>query len=324
MPSLVGSEMCIRDSINAEYMGIFDHLRGAFFRLSGTTLSVVVRNTLNDITTEVSIPQQDWNIDKLDGEGLSRFKLFVDTHMMYWMDYSTDIRFGVIGSNGERIVCHQVMPDESTFYQLISNFSLPMSTNNYNTQLVQNECSIRITQQFVIAEGNIDYTYWRNVYKSCEKTISGNTIPVLSVRSKQMYSGSVNNINVYPISINGNVDGGRVRIDMYWPCELVGASWNLDNGGSLEGDDSASAIILSGSTLFHSYYINNDCFNIELENIFEKNDEAILLNADGVTAPAIGITATKLGSNNSNVEFTMQYKELFQYLRINGWMVLLV
>jgi len=277
--------------------------------VSGTTLCVGSRNTLNGVTTDSIIEQQNWNVDKLDGSGLSKNILRPSEYKTYWMDYHSRARFGIIGNNGERIICHE-MVNTNPQYPIVSNMSLPMGFSNRNTEAISSSPTIKVTQQVVVVEGNLDYTFWKQTYQSNLKTITtGATIPILSIRSKVLYQGETNDTNVYPETFSCNVSGGRVKLELYWDCELSGATWNLDNGGTVEGDHGATAIIPSGSTLYRTWYLNDNAYDLDMAGIFEINDEGLLLNSDYVTHDAMSFVATYL-SGSPTMEGSILYKEL--------------
>ena len=294
---------------NNRRWGYFDEKFGLFFMVSGTTLCVGSRNTLNGVTTDSIIEQQNWNVDKLDGSGLSKNILRPSEYKTYWMDYHSRARFGIIGNNGERIICHE-MVNTNPQYPIVSNMSLPMGFSNRNTEAISSSPTIKVTQQVVVVEGNLDYTFWKQTYQSNLKTITtGATIPILSIRSKVLYQGETNDTNVYPETFSCNVSGGRVKLELYWDCELSGATWNLDNGGTVEGDHDATAIIPSGSTLYRTWYLNDNAYDLDMAGIFEINDEGLLLNSDYVTHDAMSFVATYL-SGSPTMEGSILYKEL--------------
>lgn len=109
--------------------GAFDATDGFFFSLNGTTLNVVHRKTLEGSTTNVSIPQSNWNKDKLDGTGSSGMTLDVSKSNLYWYDYQHigggRIRWGVY-YQGERLVCHEMYMENTTLHNAISNPNRPI------------------------------------------------------------------------------------------------------------------------------------------------------------------------------------------------------
>jgi hypothetical protein len=63
-------------------------------------------------TIDLKIPQSQWNIDKMDGTGQSKFNLDITKMQMWYMDYSWygagAIRWGFKNQRGEVIYCHRL------------------------------------------------------------------------------------------------------------------------------------------------------------------------------------------------------------------------
>lgn len=88
-------------------MGYFDNNNGLFFQYSNNTMSVVLRNS----TTDTQINQSDWNIDKMDGTGISSIPLDFTKAQLYVIDFEWlsvgRIRFGFY-MFGKINYCHQI------------------------------------------------------------------------------------------------------------------------------------------------------------------------------------------------------------------------
>lgn len=69
-------------------------------------------NVIISKTTNYRIPQSQWNIDKCDGTGASRYNIDLTKMQMFYMDYSWygagAIRFGFKNSRGEVIYAHRM------------------------------------------------------------------------------------------------------------------------------------------------------------------------------------------------------------------------
>jgi len=90
-------------------IGYFDNSNGLFFQYdtSSSTISVVLRNT----TTDTPIPQSSWNIDKMDGTGVSGITLNFTKAQLFVIDFEWlsvgRIRFGFY-IFGRINYCHQI------------------------------------------------------------------------------------------------------------------------------------------------------------------------------------------------------------------------
>jgi hypothetical protein len=79
-----------------------------------------VTNSIACVTTVTKVAQSQWNIDKCDGTGASKFNLDLTKMQMFFMDYSWygagAVRFGFKNNRGEVIYCHR-MPNNNINYR---------------------------------------------------------------------------------------------------------------------------------------------------------------------------------------------------------------
>lgn len=305
---------------NQRQWGLFDDSDGVFFELSGSTVNVVVRSSVSGTKIDTRVKQVDWNLDKLDGTGLSREVLHVNKITPYFIDYqwlgAGRVRFGIVGSKGNRIYCHTVENSGQNLYPYMKRGSLPLSNNNENFQLLGASPSLRITCMAVQTEGAADYTYWRYSQSHPQKSVSGSLIPLISVRSKVEYFGKHNQTNVYPETYTCHVSGSAVRLDFYWPITLQGDTWaqaavGPSDGGTLEIDTAATGSVVDADSWAHfTEFVSPGSHTVQLRDTFEINDEGILTQAHGGESIGYSVVATVIGGGNAVVNGSLTYKEL--------------
>lgn len=71
---------------NRRSWGYFNDNNGVFFDLSGTTMGITQRSNITGTIVDTFIPQTEWNVDKLDGLGLSRLLLNVTKGYQYFIN----------------------------------------------------------------------------------------------------------------------------------------------------------------------------------------------------------------------------------------------
>lgn len=90
------------DAVNAgitSCVGQFDDKNGLFFRLKDGVISIVIRTYTSGAAIDTSVDQSDWNMDKMDGAGISEVTLDPTKAQILFMDYEWlgvgRVRFGV-------------------------------------------------------------------------------------------------------------------------------------------------------------------------------------------------------------------------------------
>lgn len=298
---------------NTRRWGYFDTENGLFFELVDSELRVVIRSSISGTVVDTPVAQAEWNVDRLDGTGLSGVTLNVNKITPYFIDFqwlgAGRVRFGILSSAGDRVVCHQVENSSQNDYVYMRTPHLPVRHENFNRALTGTTSALRVTCIAVKNEGVMDYTYYRFCHVHPQVTVTGNLIPLLSAQSKPTYNGNRNVVNTHPEEYTCDVSGGRVRLDFYWPVALTGATFAVDDGTTLDFDHAASAAAEDAdSWLYLSRHLADGSHTVDLRPFFNNNEEGIIANPDGSVSPFC-IVATKI-SGTPVVNGAFVYKEL--------------
>lgn len=110
-----GQEITVTNTLNGGAAGItkrwgyFDGNNGVFFQLSGTTLSVVIRSNATGTPVDTVVNQSAWNIDPLDGTGISGVTIDTTARNIWYIDFEWlgvgGVRFGMVIGN-VKYYCH--------------------------------------------------------------------------------------------------------------------------------------------------------------------------------------------------------------------------
>lgn len=296
--------------------GLFDANDGVYFDLDEAgVLQVSLRTSVTGSVVKEHFPRTEWNVDKVDGTGLSRFILDLTKVNIYWIDYQWlgggRVRFGVVDSTGARIVCHAIENANSHILPYMSRGSLPLQINIENMALTGGAASIRMTCAVVQTEGEVEnYTYWRYSYAHPTVAVTGNNIPMMAVKAKATWGGKHNSTTALPETYACYVSGGPIKVDLYWDTMVyTGATWAVDNGSTVVADIAATATTLSTQVIMKTFYLDIGVHELDLRPMFEVTDVAINANADESEPLHIALIATKI-SGSPTVEGALNYREL--------------
>jgi hypothetical protein len=300
---------------NTRRIGFFDENDGIYFEMKDTMVYVCLRSST--LGTTQRVPQADWNVDKLDGTGLSGVNITWNKAIVYFIDLqwlgAGKVRLGIIGPDGSRVVIHEFQNSGKNTYPYMKSGSLPVRAENFNTAATGTITQLRLTCLVVKCDGLIDYTYYRNSALHPSKVITGDNMPLISIRAKTLYGGRRNPVNSYPEEYNCYVSGGTVRLDFYWPTTLVGDTWasTIANNTAMEIDTAATAAIPDAdSWLYFSHFADAGAHSFNLRNFFNNNDEGIITNADGTPSYPWIIVASKIDGSPVVNSGSLSWKEL--------------
>lgn len=300
---------------NTRRWGAFDDQDGVFFELENTTMNVVIRSSTTGTIVDTKVSRANWNSDKLDGTGLSGFNMDITNINLYWIDYqwlgAGRVRFGVYAPDGSRLVCHIFENAGAFALPYMRTGTLPIRTENINTQATGSTSQLRETCQAMYTEGTYeDYTFWRSADVNATAVATSTTTPVVAIRSVSTPPGlnHHNSIIAYPETLNIYTDQ-PVSIDLVQGITATGGTWNVTSGDtSIEA--STDTTMSDIGTPFKTWFFGAGAHSICLDSFFELNDEGIHLNADG-TKEVWAFTAKRLGGTNANVVLNLGYKELW-------------
>lgn len=241
-------------------VGYFNTQNGVFFQANGTVLSMVLRSsslptpgTPSDIRT---IPQANWNGDKLDGTGPSGITLDPSKTQIFWCDFEWlgvgSVRTGFV-IDGQYIVCHTFNNANEIGSVYMTTAILPVryeitNLSNATTASMKQICSN------VVSEGGYEQYSPSHLARRTTKLANIQLAfkPIVSIRMAPTALGSVilpGRMQVVPIVSQ------TYEVALFFNPTLTGASWAaVDTDANVEMDTSATA--MTGGTLVQTDYLD--------------------------------------------------------------------
>lgn len=231
---------------------------------SGTAggLNVVVRNNEGGTSVDTVYPQDQWNLDKLDGTGLSGVTIDTTKDQIFVIDLqwlgTGRIRFGFDFGRGP-VFCHVVYNANLITGPYMQTATLPVRYEISNvgpaataSQLMQ-ICVAVITEDSGTRSPDLQFAASTG---GGSKSINTAT-PILSIRPKLTFGGNTNHLWNIIRKMNG-VSDKRVHWKMVYNGTLTGANFvDVDTARSgMQYDVSASAI--SGGVTVEEGYVGAD------------------------------------------------------------------
>ena len=241
-------------------VGYFNTQNGVFFEANGTTLSMVLRSnslptpgTPSDVR---SIPQSQWNGDKLNGSGPSGLTLDPTKTQIFWCDFEWlgvgSVRTGFV-INGQYIVCHTFNNANEVGSVYMTTAILPVryeitNLSNLATASMKQICSN------VVSEGGYEQYSPSHLARRTTKLTNIQTTfkPIVSIRLAPTALGAVvipGRMQVVPIASQ------TYEVGLFFNPTLTGASWAaVDTDPNVQMDVSATA--MTGGTLVQTDYMD--------------------------------------------------------------------
>jgi len=274
----------------AQRIGYFDNNNGLFFEQDGSNLKVVSRTYTSGAVVNNAVNQSDWNIDKMDGTGMSGLTLDMSKSHIFSIDFQWlgvgRVRFG-FNIDGKNYYVHEFVHANVDSAVYMSTPTLPVRYEIENTGVAESSTSMDAICASVVSEGGYAFN---GIRRGIDRGISAASVsttllPILSIRLSSSYIRST--LSNFSLDVF-NAGNGVFRYGLYLNPTVTGgtaATWNVVPNSYAEYDIARTGTV-SGGVLIHSGYaqgnarlaINEDIDSamIVAANIAGVSDELVL------------------------------------------------
>jgi hypothetical protein len=231
-------------------VGYFGADNGMYFEINGTTPYFVERSLSTGTQTEVA--QANWNIDKLDGTGVSGITLDITKAQILWMDIEWlglgTVRMGFV-IDGQFIHAHSFHHANLIESTYITTASLPLRYEIANTGITTSSSTLKQVCSSVISEGGYELNGLQQAVNTPITTPvdlpspAGTYYPVLSIRLKSSPDRLDAIVILTALSIMGIGNGPEYNWQVRASATTTGGTWTS------AGVDSAVEYKIDGGTV---------------------------------------------------------------------------
>jgi len=231
-------------------VGYFGADNGMYFEVDETTAYFAERSLSTG--TQTRVPQTEWNIDKLDGTGVSGYTLDISKAQILYMDIEWlglgTVRVGFV-INGQFIHCHSFHHANIIESTYITTASLPLRYEIANTGITTSASTLKQVCSTVISEGGYEL---RGLQQAVNTPITspvdlpspaGTYYPVISIRLKSSPDRLDAIVILTALSIMGIGNGPEYNWQIRASATTSGGTWVS------AGVDSAVEYKIAGGTV---------------------------------------------------------------------------
>ena len=222
-------------------IGYFGADNGMYFEVDGTDAFFVERSLSTG--TETRVAQADWNIDPLDGTGVSGITLNTSNAQILWMDIEWlglgTVRIGFV-IDGKFVHCHSFHHANLIQSTYITTASLPLRYEITNTGVTTGISTIKQVCSSVISEGGYELRGLQQaigtpITSPAGLTTAGTFYPVLSLRLKSNPNRLDAIVILTALSIMGTGNGPQYNWQVIASAITAGGTWiSAGNDSSVE------------------------------------------------------------------------------------------
>jgi hypothetical protein len=241
-------------------VGYYGTDNGIYVEVSGTSVpSFVERNSVSGTVAETRVPQAEWNIDKLDGNGPSGFTLDITKAQIHWIDVEWlglgTVRTGFV-LNGQLVHCHSFHHANLITSTYMTTASLPVRYEITNLGTTASSSTLKQVCSTVLSEGGYELRGAQSsigtpIASPRDLTNISTDYPVVSIRLKSTrldaiviltaisLMGITNNSNYnWKVIVGGATSGGSwdsIGSDSSVEYNITGTSYTQGTGRVLAG-----------------------------------------------------------------------------------------
>ena len=300
-------------------VGYFGADNGIYFEIAGigsTSISFVERSL--SVGTETRVPQTEWNIDKLDGTGVSGITLDPSKAQILWTDIEWlglgTVRIGFV-IDGQFIHCHSFHHANLIQSTYITTASLPLRYEIANTGVTTSSSILKQVCSTVISEGGYELRGLQQavgtpITTPVGLTTAGTYYTVISLRLKT----SPNRLDAICILTAISFMGITNNANYNWQVRTSGTS----NGGTWVsvGTDSSVEYKIDGGTytggrILASGFNNGSNQGASPTDILKEALFKFQLERDGLSSTPYELTLVCASdTNGASIYASMDWEEI--------------
>lgn len=291
-------------------MGLFDDNNGIFLQRSNSTVSLIIRSSVTGSPSDSnSATQANWNIDKMDGSGLSGVNLDFSKSQILVIDFEWlgvgCVRIGFV-VDGNIFYCHQFNHANNISGVYMSTPNLPLRYQIENTGAGQ-ASSIECICGAVISEGGKEELA-TNLYASTGTSAIVGTKnqnnAILGIRLKSAYVGCT--IDILDLSVlMASADNYEWTLVLNPTVAGTFTYSDITNSALQKAVGNGSTNIASGGTVLAGGYgtSKSEITGDQLKNLLK------LGSSISGTTDALVLCIYPLGANNVSCYGSINYRQ---------------
>ena len=295
--------------------GLFETNSGVFFESDGTDFYVVQRNFATGSVVDTRVKRTDWNVDKLDGTGVSGINLDLSKANIYIIDLEWlgvgRVRFGIYGPDGVPHYCHYFENANANTTVYMTTPNLPSRVELENLAGTASPTTMKVICTAVVTEDGGDEATGVNFSVNSGITVTPVTTrrAVLSIRPKATFGGQTNRSKVEEFLVETLTDASVMYEVVYNSVVSNATVWtSVNDSSTVEYNTSGTAV--AGGIVIDSGYsgVGFKATGGTLKNLTSKLPFCVDIN--GVNPTPISFVATSM-SGTANVVASLGWKEIY-------------
>lgn len=297
-------------------VGYFNDQNGIFFANIDGVNCIVKRSYVTGSVVETVVPQDDWNIDRLDGTTKTAVVLDATKAQIFFCDIEWlgvgSVRAGFV-INGNFYVCHVFNHANVVDTTYMTTACLPVRYEIENTAATVVGSTMKQICATVISEGGYEIkgerrAVGRPVTAIMNLPTAGTFYPLVSIKLDSSYLDAIAVIK--NISMLGVANNGKMQYKLIANATITGGSWTTDTDSVVSYNVTANT--MSGGDTITTGYVGINNQSGQTITLPSDGGFAYQLERNGLTNTAITYTlAVAAAADGDDAVGSIDWEELF-------------
>jgi hypothetical protein len=303
------------DSSVISRLGYFDDNNGLFFEYSNETLYVVNRSYTSGSVVDTKIPQNEWNMDQMNGTGSSGINIDFSKYIIFTINFSWlgagIIEFGLYYT-GTHYLIHKIR-NNNIILPYIETPNLP---GRFEIISTSGSGSMKEACISINTEANQELIGQNfSVGTSANRSISGTETYIFGIRLKNNARKLVKLQLISLICVSkGNINYKIYYVKAPTSNPITSSNFQSVNTNSVvQYDETGTAVTLTDSILLYQGYFSN-VQNMETKYLGNNNDPIYLtagIDIAGYKSDYIFVTGQNIsGTNSEDIRLSTSWIEI--------------
>lgn len=299
-------------------VGYYNSKNGIFLEMDGSTVYLVERSFVTGAVVETRVPQSQWNVDPLDGTGVSNLTLDKSKAQIFFMDIEWlglgTVRCGFV-INGMMYHVHSFNHANLIDSTYITTASLPCRYEIKNTGTTSSNSTLKQICTSVISEGGYELRGAQScislpVSSPRDLTTADTAYPVISIRLKTSPDRLDGIVILTALSILGITNNANYLWQIISGGTTTGGSWVSSTSDSAV-EYNITGTSFTGGRALASGYLNGSNQGSTPVDILKEALFKFQLERNGLTSTPFEITLVATsGSGGADILASMDWEEI--------------
>lgn len=243
-----------------QIVGYGSSQNGVFLKQEDENISIVKRTSISGVTTEINVPQYQWNTDTLTGDGPSGCVLDLTKAQILFNEYEWlgvgSVRVG-FAIDGKFIIAHQFNHANQLDSVYMTTASLPVRYEIYNKANVGSASTMKQICVSVQSNGGYEKVVARDIARRTASITgiasSTNFTPIVSIRLTPGREDAVILPKAFSFLADSSGSGSIVEIALIKNGTISANTWSSTTSPNIQQNTDAVGIVTGGSIVLNDY-----------------------------------------------------------------------